>query len=78
MTLFPLDPAPPAMPGRHRDMIAMYGDVPDKTCRTCAHLRRYHRGSTWMKCIKANPTASAATDWRAGWTACGLYVEVQK
>lgn len=63
------------LPKRIRDMHAMYGATPGRTCIQCAHFLRYHYGSIWYKCSKSNPTSSASTDWRTRWPACGLFEE---
>lgn len=77
--------ATPPNPPRHRrsglhrlaQMHAMYGyGEVGKTCATCVHLARFSRGG-YLKCAKFGATASEATDWRAGWQACGLYEESQ-
>ena len=80
MTLFPewqeehKDDAP-LLPERIRAMHNMYGKTEDKVCRLCTHLLRYHAGSNWLKCNISKMTSSVATDWKAGWPACGKYEE---
>ena len=69
----------PPVPRRIAEMHRVYGVGPLVTkCRTCRYLQRYRKAGrvSWMKCLRARVTASSATDWRAGWPACGLYVEV--
>lgn len=63
------------LPLRIREMLAVYGETPGKTCKTCLLLKHYHQGARWMKCSKSKQTGGAGTDWRAGWPACGLYQE---
>lgn len=57
----------------HAQLLRWHGQRLDRTCRGCAHLIRHSRGRTWLKCRAAGETGSAASDWRAGWQACGLY-----
>lgn len=74
-----ITPAGPVLARGIRDMHRVHGSGPDgATCGTCISLERYRQSSSWMKCGKSFKTASAATDWRAGWRACGLYVAVVK
>jgi hypothetical protein len=65
-------------PERLRVMHASYGTTPGKVCKNCIHLRRYHAGASWLKCELTKSTQSSATDWKAGWPACGKYEESQK
>jgi len=80
MTLFPewqeqhKDEAP-LLPKRIKAMWDMYGRTEGKTCKKCKFLAHYHQGASWMKCTKSRVTSSVATDWRAGWPACGLWEE---
>ena len=64
------------LPRRIVVMHSMYGKADDRTCKTCKHLRRYKQSARWMKCLKAKITGGSATDWKAGFPACGLYEEV--
>lgn len=59
-------------PLRIRQMWAWHGKV-DNKCGKCAHLLREGRRNVYLKCGKTKITSSAATDWRAGWPACGLF-----
>ena len=53
-------------------MRRMYGERRGFTCGSCAHLtRRGHQG--YFKCSRFGISASAATDWRAKYHACGLF-----
>ena len=74
-TLFDLEPAESPLSAKIKEMHAVFGATPGRTCGHCIHLRRYRQGATWFKCARANHTAGAATDWRARWPACGLYEE---
>jgi len=63
-----------AYPKRIRDTWAVYGKAEGHTCGTCAFcLRTGYRSSTYFKCEKNRISHGAATDWRAGWPACGLW-----
>ena len=68
-------PTKPVLPLRIRQMHATYGVSAGKHCRTCVHLLRVRFANVYRKCSKAKMTASAATDWKATWPACGLYSE---
>jgi hypothetical protein len=61
------------LPRRILLMYARHGSTEGQTCRTCAHLQRYKQGTRWMKCELTRQTSGAATDWRAGWPACGKW-----
>ena len=66
-------PAAPTRPRRHGEMIRLYGECPGRQCAQCAHLVRRVHARVYLKCELAGVTASAATDWRAGWEACGKW-----
>lgn len=59
----------------HQQMIALYGKIDSFTCKSCQHLKRSGKNRPYFKCSKFGITHSAATDWRAKWTACGLFKE---
>jgi hypothetical protein len=62
------------LPKRIRVMHTVYGRAGiDKRCGACRHLRRIRYQKTFYKCGKTTITHGAATDWRVGWPACGLY-----
>ncbi len=65
----------PLLPERIRVMHGMYGRTEGKTCRHCIFLEHYKMGASWLKCGRSKKTNSVATDWRAGWPACGLWEE---
>lgn len=51
-----------------------YGALTGITCRTCPHLDAYCNADctrVWYKCKLFGVSASTATDWRCGNTACG-------
>ena len=55
-------------------MHRLYGKEPGARCKDCCNLQRYTAGvHTVMKCKAYGATGSEATDWRAKYTACGLY-----
>lgn len=62
-------------PERLRAMHKMYGKAEGKTCKNCKYLLRFKMGGSWMKCKLSNQTHGKATDWKAGWQACGKYEE---
>ena len=62
-------------PRRHGEMVRLYGPCPGRRCGQCAHLVRRRYARTYLKCEVAGETASAATDWRAKWDACGKWEE---
>lgn len=68
-------PVLPARPRRHGEMIRLYGECLGERCAQCCHLVRKHgdHAGYFLKCEEAGITASAATDWRAGWPACGKW-----
>ena len=51
----------------------LYGISEGYTCKHCTYLLRTHHDIPYLKCTKARITRSHASDWRAGWQACGLY-----
>lgn len=58
---------------QHAQLLSFYGKINAK-CKDCKFLLREHRGKVYLKCEKARNSNSAATDWRANWQACGLFV----
>lgn len=61
---------------RRQKMRLRYGPGPEgRTCKPCQFLIRVgHHDGAYLKCEKAGISSSEATDWRAGWPACGAYV----
>lgn len=58
--------------------VAAYGRGPTgATCQTCARLERWSSTGrkAFLKCALRRRTNGAASDHRAGWPACGRYVE---
>lgn len=51
-----------------------YGMHPN-LCKVCDHFRKCttRAGRTYFKCEAYGDSASESTDWRANWTACGLF-----
>jgi hypothetical protein len=69
----PVAPVAPGLPKRIQLMYARNGRV-DGKCKDCIFLRRLGGyAGTYFKCSQSKLTHGAATDWRAGWDACGLY-----
>ena len=73
--LFQLPDEEEYLPKRIRDMHALYGRIDGRTCRRCAHLLRFRRNNTYLKCELNRITHGPATDWRASWPACGQHTE---
>lgn len=59
----------------HRDMIYVHSaGLSGARCRDCTHLCRKSPGRRHvLKCELAYQSMSAASDWRAGWPACGKF-----
>jgi hypothetical protein len=68
-----LPPVEPQRPARLAEMHTLYGVASGALCGDCGHLRRYRQGTAWLKCDLTRQTSGSATDWRAGWTACGRF-----
>lgn len=69
-------PAVEPRPRRHQVMIRLHGRREGRQCRSCARLVRTSWGrQRYLKCEAFGVSASATTDWRAGWEACGLCEE---
>jgi hypothetical protein len=79
-TLIPLDDIQtvPGLPKRIKAMYQLHGQVVGETCKRCQHLIAVQYGKKYLKCDQSTMTHGAATDWRAGWPACGLFVEATK
>lgn len=60
-------------PLRLTEMHRLYGKLDGEKCKNCVHLARYRMGGSWMKCNLSKQTNSSATDWKAGWPACGNF-----
>lgn len=60
-------------PLRLRRMHGAHGIKDGETCGGCKHLVAKQYASRYYKCELSNVTASAATDWRCGWVACGKW-----
>lgn len=76
-TLFDLGDTDPPLPKQIRDMHALYGVRHGAKCGNCVQFLRFKQGGYWSKCSRARQSNSAATDWRAGWLACGLFEEAK-
>ena len=57
----------------HRQLITAFGVTENQTCKNCIFLKRFQQSKTWSKCAKATLDGHLATDWRAGWRACGKF-----
>ena len=72
-------PALPILPHRILTMHLTYGRNDLCSCGTCAHLiRTGYRSATYFKCKRYAVSASASSDWRKFWTACGLWQQAGK
>ena len=69
----PLKPEHYTLPERIRAMLLVYGYTEDRNCKGCKHLIKRGKANLYMKCDLTTMTRGAATDWRAGWPACGRY-----
>jgi hypothetical protein len=59
----------------HNKLVQINGSIEGKKCKQCRFLVQHLYGNTVYKCAKSNYSNSAATDWRTGWQACGLFQE---
>ena len=52
----------------------MFGTCENHICKECCHYKteRYH-GKNYRKCICYGQSNSESTDWKASYTACGLF-----
>jgi hypothetical protein len=70
------DPTPKTPAEKHRrktidQMIRLHG-AGEGTCGDCAHLKTRDFGrNRYFKCDRCRMSASANTDWRKTWPACG-------
>lgn len=56
-----------------KEMLRIYGTY-DERCGHCVYCERIQVGNkSVLKCGKAYQSSSAASDWRAAWTACGMF-----
>ncbi len=63
---------------RIKQMHGVYGVGPaGKKCKTCAHLFKQGKARFFLKCNLNKVTNGPATDWRAGYQACGRYEEAK-
>lgn len=51
-----------------------YGTSPNR-CKDCSRFCTYimRSGRHYFKCAAYGESCAESTDWRAGWTACGLF-----
>jgi len=45
-------------------------------CRDCAHFKTISKARDYYKCAHYGNAGGPASDWRASWTACGLFTNV--
>lgn len=60
----------------HQQMLTLYGQRRGFTCGKCKHLLSSGKNEPYFKCSRFGITASAATDWRKKWPACGLFEDI--
>jgi hypothetical protein len=68
------------LPARITIMHTVFGRDDTHTCKHCQHFTRFRSGSghkTWAKCAKTKDSGGPGSDWKAGWTACGEFVEAR-
>ena len=58
------------LPTRIGTMVRMYGRSKGHTCGACKHLVVHNE---WRKCELYSLSASATSDWRISWPACGRW-----
>lgn len=66
------------LPERIRVMHIWFGTTEGETCKNCKHLIRHRMGKSWLKCDLTLQTGGSATDWKAGWLACGKFEKGNK
>ena len=55
-------------------MHSFFGKTNGMRCKDCNNLiRRFYHARAYCKCLCYGDSYSEATDWRVGYTACGLY-----
>lgn len=69
----PVKPEHCKLPERIRAMLMVYGYTEGLTCKGCVFLVKRGKASLYFKCALTKMTRGAATDWRAGWPACGRW-----
>ena len=47
-------------------------------CKNCVRCGYVQYSKRYWKCSAYGNTSSAATDWRANWPACGIFIEKEK
>ena len=57
---------------RKIDAMHKYYGFGSGRCENCPHFRRKVFDRTYHKCLVYGDSNSEATDWRCGYTACGL------
>ena len=57
---------------RKIDAMHKYYEYGSGRCENCPHFRRKVFNRTYYKCLVYGDSNSEATDWRCGYTACGL------
>ena len=61
------------MTRKHDAMYAEYGKDHTHTCKQCSNCVYKIRDKRYYKCLRYGDSASEATDWAIGKTACGMF-----
>ena len=61
------------LPRAISEMHLAYGAKVDRRCGDCMYFIRYHQSTRWAKCSRTRQTGGSVTEWRAHWSACGLF-----
>ena len=61
------------MKRKHDVMYAEYGKDYAHTCKQCTNCVYNTRDKRYYKCLRYGDSASEATDWAIGKTACGMF-----
>ena len=74
LPLFPDLPTQPLLAARLVVMHTLYGVQAKQRCGSCCFLEHHSGHSrTYLKCAKTRITHGPGSDWRARWSACGLW-----
>lgn len=54
-------------------MYRLFGKDESHKCKECSNLFKKTYSRSYYKCDVYGSSSSVATDWRCGWTACGMF-----
>ena len=57
-------------------MHKLHGVSPGNKCGDCKHFARFQFSNVYRKCLLYGNTSGPATDWKAGYQACGKWEAV--